>query len=252
MEHAMIYNYDDLSFQILTVDRFYHKKGTFYVKARPYAALSYRESGTGTFKIGGKTFHVKPGDVLFIPADTPYEVEYSVSESIVANLHSCNYLEPEAFELSPRQGISLLFLQMLDEWQRLHSANRGKATVYTVLERIGEYNGVKIENTSFSKCLAYIETHFCDPAFDLDELCNTTFISPSSLHRLFIKHFGISPKQYIIKLRMNKALSLLIEDKLSVKEISFAAGFADEKYFSRAFKSKYGYPPSQLRNNMKM
>ena len=249
---VMIYNCDELSFQILTVDRFYHKKGTFQVKARPYAALSYRESGTGTFKIGGKTFQVKPGDVLFIPADTPYEVEYSVSESIVANLHSCNYSEPEMFELSQRPGISILFLQMLDEWQCLRSANRVKATVYTALECIREYNGVSIENTSFSECLAYIEKHFCDPAFDLAELCETTFISPSSLHRLFVKHFGVSPKQYIIKLRINKALSLLIENKLSVKEISFASGFADEKYFSRAFKNKYGYPPSQLRRNMMM
>lgn len=248
----MIYNYEELSFQILTIDRFYHKKGTFFVKARPYAALSYRERGTGTFKIEGKTFQVKPGDVLFIPANTPYEVEYSVSESIVANLHSCNYSEPEMFELSQRPGISMLFLQMLDDWQRLHSANRGKATVYTVLDRIREYNGTTIENASFSECLAYIEKHFCDPAFDLAQLCKTTFISSSSLHRLFVKHFGVSPKQYIIKLRMNKALSLLIEDKLSVKEISFASGFADEKYFSRAFRSKYGYSPSQLRHNIIM
>ena len=42
----MIYNFDELAFQVLTVDRFYHHKGTYSVKARPYAALSFRVSGT--------------------------------------------------------------------------------------------------------------------------------------------------------------------------------------------------------------
>ena len=68
--------------------------------------------------------------------------------------------------------------------------------------------------------------------------------------RAFLQHFGVSPKQYIIKLRMNKALQLLVENKLSVKEISFLCGFSDDKYFSRAFREKYGYPPSQLRNRI--
>ena len=45
---------------------------------------------------------------------------------------------------------------------------------------------------------------------------------------------------------MNKALKLLIENKLSVREIALKCGFEDEKYFSRAFKNKYGHPPSQI------
>ena len=52
--------------------------------------------------------------------------------------------------------------------------------------------------------------------------------------------------QHIIRLRMNKALRLLTEDCLPVKEIAFLCGFSDEKYFSRAFRKYYGYPPSHL------
>ena len=75
-------------------------------------------------------------------------------------------------------------------------------------------------------------------------------MSASGLQRAFLQHFGSSPKQYVIKLRLHKALQLLVENKLSVKEVAFACGFSDEKYFSRAFKAKYGYPPSQLREHM--
>ncbi len=248
----MLYNFDDLLFQILTIDRFFHKEGTFNVNARPYAALSFRESGTGTFKIGNKILHTKSGDVLFIPRDTPYEVEYSTSESIVVNMEFCNYSEAEVFELQSKSGVAVLFSLLLTEWQEQHSVNRAKATIYSILEKIGEYNNAKIENSALAECIQYIELHFCDPKLDVKRICDVGFLSKSNLYRLFLNHFGISPKQYVIKLRMNKALRLLVEGELTVKEISLICGFLDEKYFSRMFKNTYGYPPSQLRKHTHM
>ncbi len=248
----MLYNFDELLFQILTVDRFFHKEGSFSVSSRPYAALSFRENGTGTFKIGNKIFHTKPGDVLFIPCDTPYEVEYSTSESIVVNMKLCNYPEAEMFELQSRSGIAALFSLLLTEWQGTQSVNRAKATIYSILEKIGEYNNANIENSALARCIQYIELHFCDPGLDIKSVCDVGFLSRSNLYRLFLNHFNVSPKQYVIKLRMNKALRLLVEGDLSVKEIALMCGFLDDKYFSRVFKSIYGYPPSQLRKHAHM
>ena len=243
----MLYNFDDLLFQIFTIDRFCHEDGHFDVKARPYAALSYRESGTGTFKIGNKMYHTNPGDVVFIPANVAYEVEYSTSKSIVVNMSFCNYFEPEMFEFQAISGVSVLFSLLLTEWQEQPLVNRAKATIYSILEKIGEYNTAKIQNSALIECLQYIEMHFCDPDLDIPRLCDVSFLSKSNLYRLFLNHFGISPKQYIIKLRMNKALRLLVEGNLSVKEIALQCGFSDDKYFSRMFKDTYGYPPSHLR-----
>ena len=246
----MLYNFEQLSFQILTIDRFLHREGVFHVKARPYAALSFRTKGTGSFRIGGRSLVTHPGDVLFIPAATPYEVEYSVSESIVANLQLCNYTEPEIFHFkSPAEG-SLLFLQLLTDWQARHSTNQAKSTLYGILEKIDHDQKISTEDTAFAACLQYIETHFCETSLDIGSVCEKGFISPSSLQRAFLQRFGVSPKQYIIKLRMNKALQLLVENRHSVKEIALLCGFSDEKYFSRAFREKYGYPPSQLRDHI--
>ena len=76
----MIYNFDELTFQVLSIARFKHKNGFASVNSRPYAALSFRESGVGRFEINGERIVTEPGDVLFIPADTEYKVEYSSSE----------------------------------------------------------------------------------------------------------------------------------------------------------------------------
>ncbi len=246
----MIYNYDNLSFQILTIDRFFHQEGVFEVNARPYAALSFRVRGTGNFEIGTKRLVTESGDVLFLPADTPYKVEYSVSESIVVHFEHCNYFEAENVCLKNKSEIDIRFQRLLEEWNKQHSANQAKSIVYDILEKMANDKKMSINHTAVANCVRYMDVHFCDPKVDVEAVCEAAFISASSLQRAFAKHFGMSPKQYLIQLRMNRALELLTENELSVKEISFACGFTDEKYFSRAFKKKYGAPPSQFRRHM--
>ena len=246
----MIYNFDNLSFQILTVDRFLHKNGIFEVKSRPYAALSFRVNGTGAFEIGNTRLISKPGDVLFLPANTPYKVEYSVSESIVVHFEHCNYFEAENVCFENRLEIATRFQRLLEAWNGQHSVNQAKSIIYDILDKMSNDQKTSIGDTSVATCVRYIDTHFSDPKIEIETVCGVAFISVSSLQRGFAKYFGMSPKQYLIQLRMNRALELLTENKLSVKEISFVCGFTDEKYFSRAFKKRYGCSPSQLKNNM--
>ena len=137
---------------------------------------------------------------------------------------------------------------MLDEWRERHSQNSAKATIYTILDKLADIKERSCENNALRSAISYIEENFSDPKINIESVSAFAFVSPSSLGRYFEKSYGVSPKQYIIKLRLNKALSLLIEGNLSVKQIALECGLSDEKYFSRAFKHKYGYPPSKLRD----
>ncbi len=246
----MIYNFDPLTFQIFFVDRFVHKGGLYEVEPRAYAALSFRVRGTGEFQIADKHFITKTGDVLFMPANTPYRVEYSDSVSISVNLNDCNYDEAENISLKNSAAIELRFQRMLELWNERHSVNQVKSSIYDILETIANDKQLALGETAFANSIRYIDEHFRDPELDIEAVCKNGFISVSSLQRAFRENMGMSPKQYLIKLRMNKALELLTENDISIKEVSFACGFADEKYFSRAFKKKYGYPPSQIRNHI--
>lgn len=246
----MIYNYDNLSFQILTIAPFFHKPGFFDVQARPYAVLSFRVSGTGDFEIGQKRFHTKPGDILFLPANTPYKVNYSVSESIVIHLEYCNYFESENICLNNPFLIDFQFQHLLEDWNKRHSLNHAKSIIYDIFDKVTDYQKISINDTAFANCVRYIDKNFCDPNLNIEAVCKAAFISASSLQRGFAKAFGMSPKEYLIKLRMNRALEILTTSKRSIKEICFACGYADEKYFSRMFKKKYGYSPSQFRKHV--
>ncbi len=242
----MLYNSDDFMFNILTIDRFFHKKGVFDVKARPYAALSFRERGTGTFKIGGRIFHTKPGDVLFIPANVPYEVEYSASESIVVHLLDCNYGTAEKISASDREQLEKRFLRMLNVWQTHHSVNRTKSNIYDVLSYLESDIVALPPESDILECVRYIDEHYTETDVTIERLCTQYHISHSSLQRKFRKYFGMNPKEYITKLRMNRALDMLTAGGESIKAISYACGFEDEKYFSRAVKAHFGKSPSQI------
>jgi AraC-like DNA-binding protein len=70
----------------------------------------------------------------------------------------------------------------------------------------------------------------------------------SSFRKLFRDYTGISPGQYQMQHKINKAISLLNEGKLSVKEIASELQFESPQYFGRIFKKKTGKTPMEFRN----
>jgi AraC-like DNA-binding protein len=82
------------------------------------------------------------------------------------------------------------------------------------------------------------------------DLAEVAFLSVSAIERRFKKHLGITPKQFINKIRLENARRMLIETELPIEEIAFQCGFAEHSYFSRQFKIMFDFLPSQLRLQM--
>lgn len=243
----MVYNFEELSFKSVSVFRFKHKDGHFVVKPRPYAALAFRLSGQGEFKFNNNSFTASEKSVCFIPANVGYELNSYKSEIIVIHLFDCNYFEPETYSFTNYASFEALFLKALEYYSKTGAINRVKAIVYEIFDRLESENKMLYQNSTFQKCLNYIESNYADVNLDVSEVANVAFISKSSLQRAFNNYLGISPKAYLIKLRIGKAVEMLMESDKSVKEVAFLCGFSDEKFFSRTFSKKYGYPPSAIK-----
>ena len=82
----------------------------------------------------------------------------------------------------------------------------------------------------------------------LDDLAQAVSVSPFYLSRLFREELGVSFTEYITKLRLEKAISLLAEG-LPVKECCFAVGYNDPNYFSRLFRKYYHLSPTEYRDD---
>jgi AraC-like DNA-binding protein len=80
----------------------------------------------------------------------------------------------------------------------------------------------------------------------LSEIYEKLKLSPSRSEQLFLKAFGATPVAYRMQLRLAKACELLIQSQMSVGQVARAVGFADQLYFWRVFKRRYGMAPSAL------
>ena len=116
------------------------------------------------------------------------------------------------------------------------------------MESLGKVDG-KSGNVAKDVAEFLSKNYHCD--IKIDEIAETFNYSRNHLYALFKKEYGVSPKEYLINLRIEKARQFL-EDKsleLSVKEIAYAIGFHDPFYFSKLFSSKVGVSPLQYKKN---
>lgn len=83
------------------------------------------------------------------------------------------------------------------------------------------------------------------------ELSESAHFCDAHFRRLFKEQVGYSPHQYFSMLRMNKAARLLLETALPVKDVAYACGYEDPKYFSRMFRQVEGMTPLEYRDSLK-
>lgn len=114
--------------------------------------------------------------------------------------------------------------------------NRINSIIYSNQEQIETVIGVR----------NYIDNNY-DRNLNLDVLSRFRFISKFHLLRLFKKHYGLTPRQYLIDKRIEKSKEQL-KNRMSVTETCFAVGFESLGTFSTLFKTKTGKSPSEFQN----
>ena len=80
---------------------------------------------------------------------------------------------------------------------------------------------------------------------------NSLGIGRRQLERKFSKDIGISPAQYRLLLRLQRAVTLLRSSNISITDVALESGFKDSSQFSRFIKIKYGISPKLLREQLK-
>jgi AraC family transcriptional regulator len=98
--------------------------------------------------------------------------------------------------------------------------------------------------------LVYIEEHLDEP-LPLDELAALARFSPHHFHRIFQHVTSEAPKEYLRRLRLERAVYRLKVSPDNVLQIALEAGFKTHETFTRAFTRQFDINPSEFRNVLK-
>ena len=92
----------------------------------------------------------------------------------------------------------------------------------------------------------HMEMHFTD-SVTLSELARMACLSTPHFSAEFKRHFGVSPIEWLIRLRLRQAAYLLRDHNLRIGDVADKAGYPDHYYFSRHFKKRFGVSPLAYR-----
>ncbi|SDF45520.1 AraC family transcriptional regulator [Mucilaginibacter pineti] len=222
------------------------------------ASISFLLNGVHEEDLLGKHYKRVPGDIKFIPA---------------GEMHRCNAYAASTKKINLDLKHSLLHEMTLSEDVLLERLLQNRQTKFTLLKlyhEIHDKNGygqaslqlllyelfhpVNADLKSYSGKLPLwvlrlkeILNDEWDVRFDLQDLAHKAGVHPVTISRYFPQYFSSTLSSYLRSIRVEKSINLIKTTSLSLTEIAYTCGFADQAHFTRSFKMHTGFVPKDFR-----
>ncbi len=212
---------------------------------------------------------IKPGHVSIIPAHQPREIFWQHEASLLSIYLDLNLMAQVA------EDVNLSNVEIVEQWtardsfiQNLGSAlqtemnNRSVSELYVesmanllAVHILRHYSTVQATSNDHHPTLSehrlqeainYIYAHIAQN-MTLNSIAEVVQMSPGHFSRAFKQATGQSPYQYVLKLRVECAKTLLARSELSISEISYQLGFSSQSHFTSTFKRFLAVTPKAYR-----
>jgi AraC-like DNA-binding protein len=218
---------------------------TFGPALRKYFLIHFVTDGEGSFKTArgeyklsaGQAFLIKPGEVTVYSADsrnpwTYFWIGFSGNEAKrLLSLPDVFYYDPSTVR---------------DIEEAIESAGGreelASAAVFRMLASLETGSGVTDYPT---KVEHYINLHYMENV-TISGIAESLGLNRKYLARIFKESRGISMQECLISKRLHEAKKLLLSG-YGASESAYMVGYSDPFGFSKAFKNKYGVPPSAMK-----
>ena len=227
-----------------------------YHNNRPYHGfvLNEKESVKDYIFSDGTILHTEGECLFYLPKGSSYQVKSLTKTGCYAiNFDTLNPIFDKPFSLRFRNTDNLfkIFKTAVDAWQKnvdgaqiitIHS-------VYEILLALFKEEKRGYAPSSFEKTIApaveKIKNSFANAELSVFELAKECNVSEVYLRKLFSSVYGVSPKEYILSLRIERAKQLLSLGDFTVTDVAYLCGYSDPCHFSREFKKRTGVSPSE-------
>jgi AraC-like DNA-binding protein len=233
----------------------------------PFLAVELVVQGEGTFVTKKETTRLMVGTLICYGPGTSYRMTTEPARPMVkyfvdfAGTEATRLLAQVAFR--PGQIRHALHPQRLQEiLDRLieegnhpsrFSGEIAHSYLRVFLQKLAEsveYRTARGESKAldfYLEAKAFLEKNF-ESLGSAEAAAARLRVRPETLCRAFQRHASTTPYQFLLRLKINRAVDLLLGTDLQAKEIGYRLGFTDPFHFSRVFKRLQGIAPDHFRN----
>lgn len=216
--------------------------------------LIFHFSGHATVFFNDLVLETSPNTIRFLPQGEikRYDVlRHERGECIDVCFRADRAVSPKAFVMSVSQNekVGMLFKRLFSTWV---SKNDGYyfeslSLLYRIFAEIQKSDAVPNRHLQkIAPAMEIIHNHFLTTDLSLGMLADACRMGESYFQKLFKEIHGISPKQYIIQMKINHACDLLRLERYTVTQIAELCNFTDIYFFSRQFKEYMKVTPTQF------
>lgn len=233
----------------------------------PFDSIGFILEGEGTMRINGTEIHPSRGQLYLLPArttqvfftdpDRPYRKYYSHFTLTCQGTGLFELIRlPFCVDAKDFDTAVSLFQSMSSacESTDIAASIAAKLSVFRLLSYYmeccpaGSISTVQNQvDTPLCSAIAFAEQHL-SRSVTVREMAEVAGYHPSHFTKLFQKRMGVTPMQFILRKKTDRAIELLTTTDLPVSSIAEALGFANQFYFSSFFKKQTGMNPSEYRN----
>ncbi len=195
-------------------------------------------------------FYLSPGERAVISNESP--TEKASLYYVVFELNENESIEKLGIERPIKDADSKLF----SLFRELYKNHLAEGTAYKIKEysnflkllyelityKLNTAEEYKVD-MKLGKAVQYMKMNFYK-SVTVEELSRISGYSTSHFRKLFVNIYSVSPQEFMLNYRIQKAKELLIdEEEKSIEEISDIIGMCNPSYFCRVFKKKTGISP---------
>lgn len=230
----------------------YTEKSSTFSKNLQYNELIFHFSGHITVYFGDLVLEDAPNTIRFLPKGevSRYEVvRKEHGECILVAFSADRPIAPQAFvrDVAQNEKIGALFKKLFSTW-----VGKGQGYYFSSLSLLYRIFA-ELQSEDFVPSRHYekikpavqmIHDRFLYEPLSVGALAAACHMGESYFQRLFKEKYGMSPKKYIIQLKVNHACELLRMERYNVSQVAEMSGFSDVYFFSRQFKFYMGVTPT--------
>lgn len=216
--------------------------------------------GSSFYEFEDGAMQMQAGDVIFVARDCYYQRRILTENYRTVYVYF--YFDEETENLPPHEvfrgsdGMEMSFMRLYKKWAAHGMAYKSESMslfyqLYAQLIQANRPNYLpQAKQELFDQVMHRISEHYTDAELSVAELAEDAGISEVHFRRCFRKIYKVSPQEYITALRVEHAKERIQYSGGAMDEIAKSVGFRDPGYFSRIFKKKTGFTPSEYRRQI--